>query len=1054
MNLLQIKASNPDSSIWVSASAGTGKTKILTDRVLRLLLKGEVPNKILCLTFTNAAAGEMKERITNSIFKWSSLNQENLSFEINKILGRNCSEKELILASNLYDEYIRSENNINIQTIHSFCQKLLKQFPLEAKISPSFKIIDEIKAESVLKQIKKDLANYQDLELINKYLIENFHELIIDEIFSEIIQQKSKFLQKNISVDNLYQQSEKLINKLNTSFEDRYHALKSNSLIHSIVGFNISTQELKKFFLTENGQKRKKIVTQKIAKLGSNLYSDLEQIQEQIYQLDQNEKGLHLETHSQIISLLGAKILKEYELYKDKKGLLDYDDLITKTCALLNDNDTREWVLYKLDGFINHLLVDEAQDTSLEQWKIIEALIAEFYAGESSSPKIDRTIFVVGDEKQSIFSFQGANVESFSHMNKLLKYKMIASQKSFENVDLEISYRSAKEILEVVFNVFRKIQQKNSAIFSNPIIELQAFRENHSGRVELWPIVMGDKQQDSFWSIVTSNTIDNSPKKLLAEKISDYIKTTIEQGDVLAATGKPVTNGDFMILFRRRDELTIEVIKALQKNQLAVSGLDRIILKDNLSVQDLLSVARFVLNPDDDLNIASLLKSPLIKLSEDIIRVISEKRAHQSIWQLILSDEHKLYIDILNLLNIFLEIYSNNTSYFFQYIVDVLGYRAILNDYNGADSNDAINELIYVYRDYVNQIDESLQSFIYWIDDNESSVKRDDISSDKIKIMTVHASKGLQAPIVILCDTTSVPTNIDRFYWDKNENFLTAKKSDFAPDYYQDLKKIQQQKIYAEYLRLLYVGMTRAEDRLIVCGYQGERIIPENCWYKLVEEVMNQLETNNKDSVLIYGQDNNAINSMLQPSTTQQNIIEFYPQILECKMPINADIPSAEIISYKNPLSHQNPLEYGLIFHKILEDSIKASNLNIMKEHPLLDNLDKKYKNRMHKSIDLIINNKIFEELVQNPCQTEISIGSMLNEKINLGRVDLIITLDNKIVIVDYKSDLHPPAAAVFIPDSYKKQLNNYHKIFSEIYPYKIILTKILWLENGQLMDV
>ncbi len=1049
MNLLQIKASNPASSIWVSASAGTGKTKILTDRVLRLLLRGEQPNKILCLTFTNAAAGEMKERITNSIFKWSLLSLSDLSNEINKITGYNCSNKELQIASNLYDEYIRSENNINIQTIHSFCQKLLKQFPTEANISPGFKIIDEIKAISVLKQIKKDLFARDEMELINKYLVENFHEIIIDEIFSEIIQQKSKFQQTEIIVNNLYSDSKKLIQKLSTSFEDKYLAFKANSVIQNIAGFDVSAKDLKNFFLTQDGQKRKKIVAQKIAKTGSNLYHQLEQIQEQIYQLDQAEKALHLEVHSRIIALLGARILKEYESYKDKKGLLDYDDLIVKTCLLLNDSPTREWILYKLDGFINHLLVDEAQDTSLLQWQIIEALIAEFHAGESGSNIIDRTIFVVGDEKQSIFSFQGANVQSFFYMNKLLETKIIASQKSFENINLEISYRSCKEILEVVYKLFSRIQQSNQGMFLNPIMEMKAYRDNHRGLVELWPIISCQKEEDEFWPIALLENIDQSPKKLLAEKISSYIEKLIKLEKILPATGKPVTYGDVMILFKKRDELTFEVIKSLQENQLPVSGLDRIILKDNLSVQDLLSAARFVLNPDDDLNLASLLKSPLISLSENELSILAWGRGEDSIWQLLSSDDFALSAS-LKTLTIFLEIYANKSSYFFQYIVDILSMRISLNEANGSDSNDAINELIYVYRDYINQIDDSLQSFIYWIDDNTSSIKRDDISSDKIKIMTVHASKGLQAPIVILCDTTSVPNNLDRFFWDDNDNFLTAKNSDFAPEYYNEIKKNEQQKIYAEYLRLLYVGMTRAEDNLIICGYQGLRSLPDNCWYKMVENVMSQIAAPNEDGVLIYGGHDDQIISSKSKSS-QEHIIEFHPYVPDYKL---QNIKTKDSNPHKNPLSHKNPLEYGLIFHKILEDSIKAGNLTMMKNHPMLMNLENHYKDRIRKSMELIINNNIFYELIQNPCQTELSIGSKFDDKIKLGRVDLVVNFDNIIIIIDYKSDLSPPDDAAMIPAGYKQQLSSYGKIFANIYPEKNIQTKILWLENGQLMDV
>lgn len=1061
MNLLQIRAANPEISIWVSASAGTGKTKILTDRVLRLLLQGEPLDKILCLTFTNAAAGEMKERIIDSIFKWSSSEESVLVEDIKKILGRESTSKELLLARNLYDYYIRSENSVNIQTIHSFCQKILKRFPLEADISPSFKIIDEIKAYSILRQIKTNLIAQKELELINKYLIENFHELIIDDIFSEIIQQKSMFLKKKLPVDDIYFKSEQLISKLQEKFDDKYYDIINSPIISNIVGFNITVQELKSFFLTENGHKRKRIVTQKIAKLGSNLYSDLEVIQERVYQLDQTEKNLQLEYHSQLLHLLGAKILKEYEDYKIKKGLLDYDDLISKACLLLNNSTAKEWVLYKLDGFINHLLVDEAQDTSSEQWKIIEALIADFFAGESKNENDNRTIFVVGDEKQSIFSFQGASVESFTLMNKLLENKISASGKKFENINLEISYRSAPEILDTVYNVFSDIQSKDPEMFSSKIIPLTAFRNTYSGSVELWPICTKEAGLDYFWPLPSVFANNESAKTKLARKISDYIKYIIDKGEIVGSQNRPVSAGDIMILFRRRDELTEEVIKALRQNKLEVSGLDRIILKQNLSVRDLLSVARFVLNPYDDLNLASLLKSSIINLSENLIFEIATGRGKLSIWEYLCSIKNPMQEDgtllkALELLKVFQDIYTETESNFFQSILDIIGLRHILNESNGDESNDIINEFLYLYNEHINQT-ESLQSFIYMLDENESSVKRDDNSSDKIRIMTVHASKGLQAPIVILCDTTGVPNNSDRFIMDKKDNCISAKKSTNAPEYYNELKEAQKQKIYAEYLRLLYVGMTRAEDRLIICGYEEERSLPDNCWYKLIESTMKKITAPNEEDILIYGNNSKNNYKNLGFTNTPEHITElFRPEIFTRSNFAQKEyfpLPQNNILKPQiySPLSTVNPPEYGLIFHKILEDSIGAGDLNLIKNHPLIDNIDINYRKRMQKSIDKILANEQFCLLVKNPCKVEINLGSLKNHNIEIRRVDLIVNVGKELIIIDYKSDLNPPMHNSDIPKAYTDQLALYKNIFSEIYKDKLISTKILWLETGEL---
>ncbi|GAB4163187.1 MAG: exodeoxyribonuclease V subunit beta [Rickettsiaceae bacterium] len=1060
VNFLQLKASDPEYSIWVSASAGTGKTKILTDRVLRLLLKGENFNRILCLTFTNAAAGEMKERIIKSLARWSTIDDSELANELYKVLGRNCSNKELLVAGKLYDSYIRSEDGINIQTIHSFCQKLLKKFPLEAGVSPGFKVIDEVKADAILKQIKNHLTSQPELELINEYLTINFHEIIIDEILSEIIQQKSKFLKNNVSAENLYAQSEKLIALLQCSFNDKYQELKANSLVQRIIGFGSTTKELKKFFLTDSGKKKKRIVPQKIAKPGSSLYADLEVLQDQIYALDQKEKALQLENHSKLLSLLGAKLLKEYEIYKSQKGLLDYDDLITKTCDLLNNSEAKEWVLYKLDGFVNHLLVDEAQDTSSEQWRIVEALIAEFYSGDSSNSKTERTVFVVGDEKQSIFSFQGADVDSFAAMNKLFKHKISASGKAFENVDLEISYRSATEILDVVYNVFAKIQSQDPSIISAPITQLQAFRNDHPGKVELWPICKIDDDQDKFWPFTAQESSANSAKALLAERIGSYIKDKIRSGKVLAATNKPISAGDFMILFRKRDDLTLEVIKALQNHGLVVSGLDRITLKENLSVQDLLSVARFVLNPQDDLNLATLLKSPIIGISEQALYDITTSRGNLPIWNSIIikkensQDHNHLFKSLYTLFKLYNQSTLGN---FFQHIVDSLGFRQKLNKNNGPDSDDAINELLYTCQDFADQGDNSLQSFLFWLDNSDSSIKRENNAADKIKIMTVHASKGLQAPIVILCDTTSLPTNTDRFIWDKEgRRCLSAKNASDVPEYYQGLKKTEQQKSYAEYLRLLYVGMTRAEDELIICGYENSKSLPENCWYRLIKDSIQEIAIENADGTLMYGSDKGKLVAHNRASLGREEIIEwFYPEEQSQQHPRfrPTDYSNYQSLNYALLLA-ESPLEYGLIFHKILEDSIAIKNLNNMGNHPLIGTMSRKNQLRIRNSIEKIIANSAFGELIQNNVLTEASIGSVKDDQINLGRIDLLVRLEQEVVIVDYKSDINPPQHKGNIPESYKQQLYTYKNLIAEIYPNKLISTKILWLETGELMDL
>jgi ATP-dependent helicase/nuclease subunit A len=1050
MNFLQLKASNPEVSTWVSASAGTGKTKILTDRVLRLLLQGADFKKILCITFTNAAAGEMKERIASSLANWSTLSDTELQDDISSIIGRSPSRQEFCKAKQLYELYLRADEKINIQTIHSFCQTLLKKFPLEAGIAPNFKVIDENKSAFILQKIKKKLLNQPELELINDFLITNFHELIIDEILSEIIQNKTKF---TTSTHDIYEESKQIIRSLEAANHDQYQLILQHPIVQNIVGFNISPEQLKAFFLNKDGQKRKRIVTQKIAKPGSSLYDNLEELQEQIYKLDQNERAVHLENYSKLLSLLSGAIIASYENYKISKGLLDYDDLITCANKLLTASDAKEWVLYKLDGGIDHLLVDEAQDTSFSQWQIIESIIEEFYSGESAAANKNRTIFVVGDEKQSIFSFQGADVESFTKMNNYLKQKMASGGKKFENVNLEISYRSAGEILDVVHEVFDNIQTKMPHLFTTPLLRLTPFRTKHKGSVEIWPLCISDSEDAGFWDIVTNDKNHNTDKAktLLAQKISHYIKTELASARIVPSTGKTIAPSDFMILFRKRDELTDEVIKAIKDEAIAVEGLDRISLKENLAVQDLLSAAKFVLNTKDELNLAALLKSPLIGISEQELYDIAVSRKELSIWQYIQKNCGSLYAK----LNQFIELFKEtNLGTFFQYIVDIIGHRDNLNAHCGPASNDAIDELLYAASDFSNQENTSLQNFIFWLEGYNSSIKRDSSASDKVKIMTLHASKGLQAPFVILCDTSSTPTSSDRFLWDEKGRTLSAKNSNYVPDYYTELKEKQKQKAYAEYLRLLYVGMTRAEDHLIICGYQGGKALPENCWYELVRASMEKIAQPQDDGTLIYGKAETSCPEIENNQSSKISIDFFAPtknnpitikDKTETK-PLQEQIPS--------PLSTRDPMGYGLVFHKILEDAINAKQLDMMQNHPLINTLGSALQNRMRVSIEKIIANHELRDLIKKEVRTEITIGSDLENKKQVSRLDLMIKNDNEIIIIDYKSDISPPSENQNIPDNYEKQLTFYKQIIGKIYNGYKIRTMILWLENGQLQEI
>lgn len=1056
MNELQQQASDPKYSVWVSASAGTGKTKILTDRVLRLLINGTPFNKILCLTFTNAAALEMQSRIRNKLAKFAVESTTKLTKELGLLLTRKPLKSEVQYTRTLYYRLLNSEDGINIYTIHAFCQKMLKLFPFEASINPEFQIFDEITAQEIVKKIRNQIYLEPTYSELISFFLTNFHEITINDIFSEIIQQKIKFKKlfaKQMDYKEYQTISAYILGQLPNIYDKARQLLAKYSMAINL------DQEIQQFFLTKECTKRKNMLPKSIAVKYPKLLNELEYIQEKIFQLEQQAKMQDMENYSNLLRNLAKIFLDKYDSYKTEHSLLDYDDLIYLTQLLLTDDTTKSWVSYKLDGGIEHLLVDEAQDTSPEQWTIITAIIAEFY---SATKHKKSTIFVVGDEKQSIFSFQGANLSSFNYVNENLYKKLSEANKNFRNITLEWSYRSTEKIIDIVYLILQQIKNTTPQLFSSENPKILPFRQTDKGRVELWPLVREEKESKSFWSLPEDHNKSKSAQQLLAQQIANFIKSQIASQRILHATNSEVKESDFMILVRKRDELVFEIINCLKQHGLQVEDVDRITLDKSLSALDLIAIAKFVLLPQDDLNLIGLLKSPIIGMNEQELQLIAISRGKNSIWEYLQTIPE--YTNIYKKLCYFLQLYKvANCGNFFSLIVDCFDIRKILVKFNGFDSNDVINELIYLSNNYASNIDSSLQSFVYWFENNKIDIKRNLESSSKIKVMTVHASKGLQAPIVILCDTNSVPTNNNKFIWNQDGEMFSVTQSSNSPEFLKVLKEKEQQKDLQEYIRLLYVAMTRAEDHLVICGYQSSgNKLPQNCWYELVSRAMNMYGKAYENGIIVYettkeyedylhckNRDDTAETD--NDPITDKKFIEWIPNLFLINK-ITKD--TKQNYSVNSPLIVNDHLEYGRIFHKILEDTIKINDFSSMNTHPFIDKLPAILQEKIHKNIDKLLNNLEFMALISQELKTEVTIGINLNDDVKIGRIDLLAIDTGKLTIIDYKSDAKPPKSCQLVKESYIDQLNFYRHIVAKLYPNNEIICKILWLEDASFMTI
>lgn len=1061
-NKQQLKSSDPTRSVWVSASAGTGKTKVLTDRVLKLLLSGVSPHKILCLTFTKAAATEMLSRINNELKSWSGAADEFLCARLNMLLGRNSTNEEISLAKSLFDIFLKSSNFVQIQTIHGFCQGLLRLFPLEAGLVPGFEVIDEMKSSDLIEKVAhRVFSNITalDMEEAACFMETNIHDMSLSSLQNEIIDSKVKFkglvdhfqtaenyacyLAEQMSIDKTKEgYFDDFLN-----FIDRNGSLSAeydSEIIHSYNAYFLSGRNarmssfdgLKSLFLTKLGEMRKTLIPREIVKQNPELENTLRNLQFAIFELDQNLKSISLIAASKHLFVLGKTLITEYENEKKYLGYLDYDDLIYSSLRLLSDSEFREWVLYKLDGGIEHILIDEAQDTSPEQWKIIASLMQEFYSGEDER---GRTIFVVGDEKQSIYSFQGADINTFKEMKDFLYNKMKQSLKPYENIDLASSYRSTFSIIDFVHKTFENVTKLYGDIFPNGV-SLECFRANAPGRVELWPVISSSDEEEIFWPLFDNSVSVETSSQLMSKSIAKYIKHQMDSGIVLSSTKKPISAGDIMILVRRRSAFVSDLISALHEQKLDVSGVDRLLLSDSVTSKDLISLGKFVLQPFDDLNLASLLKSPFFALNDDELKDIVLKDKKMPLWE-------KCMPDIKSKLSQFIEIYkAYSASDFYHTILNILGYKKQIITAGSEETEDVINEFLALVTNFVQDISSSLQEFVLWFASKDAEVKRNVENSGKIRIMTIHGSKGLQAPVVFVADTTSVGVNSNRIIWNQNGVALWNGLGNSANGYFLDCKNYNKTLEYQEYLRLLYVAMTRAEDVLVITGHiSPAKSIQDGSWYDIVYKSMlsNEYREEKYDfldsEAMIYenlGEISETIHVGIEKSNLPMiSIPEFLPKV-------NKFI----IDDAKDEIDSPIALTFGNVFHKIMEDVISKRMPSLADNHPVLSLLPNRQRQFISSKISDVFGIEEFKQMLTMELRTEVSFGTIIDGIRRTGRIDLLAIDDEKLFIVDYKTGYKDKNDFL---DSYSRQLLFYKEAMQKIYPDHKVIAKILWLGDA-----
>jgi ATP-dependent helicase/nuclease subunit A len=795
-----------DKSIWVAASAGTGKTTVLTNRVLTLLLHGTPPSRILCLTFTKAAAAEMANRINESLSRWTTMEDGALAQDLQKLTDGHPNAEQRDRARQLFAKVLDAPGGMTIATIHAFCQSLLRRFPLEAGVPPHFELMDERSSTEALEAAREAVLNHArrgedaDLKDALDQVVEHVHEANFAELLGALATERGRL--DAVLAGGLERFAAALRRELGLLNEDSVEkiiaaacaagAADEVSLRHAatvmcaatgvrdqsrgatIAGWladeasraDIFDDYLGAFF-TKDGGRFKDIITKKLGEKYPGAAQALATEAERLDRVRAARCAATLYAASIALVRLSAAMLAEYERYKTRRALLDYDDLVLRARDLLRRPGIAPWVLFKLDGGLDHILIDEAQDTNPEQWEIVQLISEEFFAGEGAHDSA-RTVFTVGDAKQSIYSFQRADPAKFIAMRS--HFEAAAGEKRWRLVPLDISFRSVAAVLRAVDAVFAETTASDGVALDGHAIHHESFRHGHAGLVELWPPALPlEAPTEEPWRLPVVQQQAREARSRLASAIAATIKSWLDTGERLESRDRRITPGDIMVLVRRRGPFVGELVRALKQTDVRVAGVDRMLLTEQLAVEDMMALGNFLLLPEDDLTLATVLKGPLFHFTEEALFDLAWRR-RGSLWNELTRrrEETPEYARAATELGALLARADFVPPYeLFAEILSARHGRQSVLGRLGVEARDPLDEFLAAALAYERTHGVSLQGFLHWLAAGEAEVKRDlePNARDEVRILTVHGAKGLEAPIVFLPDTLQIPKTMTKLFW-------------------------------------------------------------------------------------------------------------------------------------------------------------------------------------------------------------------------------------------------------------------------------------------------
>ena len=1143
MSVAQNAAADPRASAFLTANAGSGKTSTLVNRVARLLLGGARPEYILCVTYTKAAAAEMQGRLFERLGHWAVADDEALARDLRDI---DEAVRDLPRARALFARALETPGGLKIQTIHAFCEKLLRRFPLEADLSPAFQVLDDRLGRQLAEAAGNHLLlldgdGHAAITAARDRLIRRLKAGRFQGLLSQFVHQHDKIRDSVLrllahddwrdrlfhglgldgvctSHDCLAAYAEKLewrivrdvaealaIGRTATNQKAGRDFLVLRDIWHG--SGRLDFDLLRGIYLTARNEPKKNPFTGETA-AGDRIL--LDRIGREVVMLQAQVRAADIaaDTLDAIDLFKAFSVL--YQALKSGEGALDFQDLINRARDLLGDEMRAQWVLYKLDGGLEHVLVDEAQDTSEDQWAIVRALTSEFFSGHGQTGR-PRTVFAVGDEKQSIYGFQGAQPERFHDAGQGFHLKAVDAGAPFDFHVLLQSYRSLPEILSFVDAVFDHPDHADALSFQPASIVHQAIRDDARAWVELWPQVTPIDAPDATADGDDIAPVDQPSRhqasKRLARQIAATVAGEIAAGRAIWTRGKaPVRRamhaGDVLILVRKRDHLFEHIIRELKLAGVAVSGADRLRLDDHIAFQDLRALMRFCLQPTDDLSLACVLRSPMCGLDEVALYDLAQPRSG-TLWSALLN--HPYTDDVAGeakaLLLWALRSAHNLTA--FDFLARVLNRRdgegrSLRQRFLtrlGNECDDVLDETLSLALKAEGAGITGLSACLDLFEFSATEIKREqEEGGSSVRVMTVHGSKGLEAPWVIL---PMAPQNEPRgddalILADDGDPYLCASRKDDTAAI-AAIRAARARKNEQEGLRLFYVALTRARDRLTLCGYLGRKAGPAGIyppWYDLAAAAFDRLPGVVSETMVLAA----PFDDQAQMHLAQVRVYGERAPVAaaETRHGLTATVlPAFAHLSIGQPdIDHErwqaisqmgdedrtdsehapSPLELrsglgryrrGNLIHKLFEilpdiatdRRISAADRYLGRQSGV--RVDQ--REEIRDAVLAVLNDARFADAFGPQSRPEVAVAGQIGlnargEPLLLsGRIDRLVVTPDRVVIIDYKSNRPAPARAEDAAIAYQRQMAGYVALLRQIHPGKAVEAALLWTDGPRL---